>query len=311
MLTKEDCKILIPIATTLVCALLSSGLVIPAFQIAFILVFVAASYLTFSYFNKKTKRKLAFIVIAFCVEFLIMINSIADIGSVSGYFMRIKDFFVKPDSAQQNAVISDANLRAYYNSLNEQLAKINDDVEDIDYNINTLTNNLQEFSFNEQINDAEINKVLEKINTYDETENDFFVNLKSDPYLVEIFYKTYISRTPFNYCNIVEAFNDYGIDTEKLDIDESVLIVWDVQRLYAIYNMKKSIAGDLDSDEIIEEKRFYYNDYKVNSSNYSDTLDYGEWKKTFTKKTAKDIDEQLHNIIMDYYKKFMINFSLE
>ncbi len=60
-----------------------------------------------------------------------------------------------------------------------------------------------------------------------------------------------------------------------------------------------------------QEIQFKYNDNRVNMAKYSDTFDYGNWRRNYAEYTAEEVDERLDDIIMAYYKKFIINFSVE
>lgn len=199
--------------------------------------------------------------------------------------------------------------------IDKSIEGMNGNITKMDENIYKLANNLGNPYIN-NVDENEVSIILQQIekeyNDYNnENDDDYFLDLKLDPYLLEIFYKMYISEKPYYYCNIIKAFKEYGIDDEKINIDENDLLIWDIERLYATYNMKNSIINELGSDEIIDEKIFKYNDFRASVNRYSDTFDYGSWRRYFIERTAKDIDDILNTTIMNYYKKFIINFSTE
>ena len=330
---KEDYKNLISVISTLIVVIISSCIYKPIIQILFICIFILICYLLFTNLNNKKKWKQIVIGICCVFECWILIYSIASSGSISNFFYRIGDFFIREEiyaeldnnsdgnlgsSAAENEQIleikkSIESLNGNIMEIDKSIEGINGNITEVDENIYKLANNLG----NPYINNADENEVsiiLQQIekeyNNYNnEHDYNFFLNLKSDPYLLEIFYKMYISETSYYYCNIIKAFKEYGIDDEKINIDENDLLIWDIERLYATYNMKNSIINELASDEIIDEKIFMYNDFKARVNRYSDTFDYGDWRRYFTECTAKQIDNWLNTTIMNYYKKFIMNFS--
>lgn len=87
--------------------------------------------------------------------------------------------------------------------------------------------------------------------------------------------------------------------------------MWDVEKLYIYYNIKQENLKTSWLDENAMGGSYPYNDYKISMQKYSDTFDYGNWNATFKDYTVEKTDLLLDNYIMQYYKKFIINFSNE
>ncbi len=321
---KEDWKNFLMIVATLFATILSFGASKPVFQLMFIIIFLAIYCIAVSFLNKKTYIKGFFLTIACLAEGAILFLFIASNGSVSGFFTRIKNLLVAQQ--EDSSVIStslEAQLEPYLNDFDAKIASIEQKIDNTNNNIedlgddmgtvtdslNLITDNLENIYFNNNINDIEVNTILEQINKHYEENSSSFENLKTDLYSLQLFYKMYITDETYYYCNILKAFQEYGIDIEKLEINEYTLVVWDVQILFATYGMKKSHMANIDNES--QEITFNYNNYRVNMTKYSDTFDYGNWRRNYTGYTTEEISERLDDIMMDYYRKFIINFSVE
>ncbi len=312
---ENDKKNIIIILATLVTSILSLGIFNLLFQLIFIIIFIIICILGFSYINNKSKKKRNLIILSCTIEVIILCFSISNQGSFFSFYEQIKGFFVTSnDISSEDIIALSSDFKLYFNELDNQLRSIDakiedtkDNIQNIDNSVNLITYNLDKFHFNQNIDEIESADILKLI----EEHNDKFSNLITDIYSIELFYKAYISENPYYYYNILDAFNKSGINTDKLGINENTLFIWDLEKLYMTYNMKNSIANELESDEILEERNFLYNDYKVNLNRYSDTIDYGTWKRYYTNKTPKQIDDLFNKSIMVWYKKFVINFSTE
>lgn len=316
---KNDQKNIIIILATLITSILSLGIFNLQFQLIFIVIFIIICCLGFSYINYKSKMKKVLLILLSSVEVIILCFSIINKGSLLGFYDHIKKFFVSPyEASSENVVALNMDFESYFNGLSSQLESIDEkmedtksNIEDLDNSVNIITYNLENVHYNVNIDEIEIAEISELIETEFGARSKAFPNMNTDIYAVELLYKAFISEKPYYYCNILEAFNRYGINTDKLHISENILFIWDIERLYMTYNMKNSIANELESDEIFEERIFLYNDYKVNLNKFSDTFDYGNWRRYFEKITPKQIDEALNTSIMSLYKKFVINLSTE
>ena len=328
---KDDYKYMISIISTLIAVIISSCISTSIFQILFIFIFVLICYLIISNLNNYKKWKKILIFASCIFEAFIIIYSISAIGSVGSFLSNIVDFFIRDESNNTELSINDTSVNNLYLDINEQVSQImteigemNHDIANLDYSIEDLNTNVVKMDENiyemannlgnpyiRDIDDNEVDKFLQLIEKYFNEKKDSFSDLQTDPYLIELFYKMYISNEPYYYCNIIKAFNEFGIDTEKYDISENDLFVWDIEILYITYNMKNSILNELESDEIIDKKEFKYNDFRVDMNRYSDTFNYDNWQRTYTECTMKQIDKWLNNIINVYYKKLIMNFSNE
>ncbi len=245
-------------------------------------------------------------------------------GSLSGFITRIKNSL----TAQQadSSVISaslETQLEPYLQDFDTKIAAIEQKIDSTNNNIEDLTNdmgtingsldlitaNLENIYFNNNINDIEVNDIIGQIEKYYEKNSSSFENLKTDIYSLQLFYKMFLTEDTYYYCNIIKAFQEYGVDIDKLEINEYTLVVWDIQTLFATYGMKKSNMANFSNES--QEIQFKYNDNRVNMAKYSDTFDYGNWRRNYAEYTAEEVDERLDDIIMAYYKKFIINFSVE
>lgn len=305
---ESDKKNIIIILATLVTSILSLGIFNLLFQLIFIIIFVIICCLGFSYINNKSNIKRNFLILSCAAEVIILCFSISNQGSFFSFYKQITNFFVASHEK------SDFDFNEFGNQLkniDEKIDDTKDNIQNIDNNLNSITYNLDKIHYNQNIDEVESADILKLIKDRFKEYSDRFPTLITDIYSIELFYKAFISESPYYYCNILDAFNNYGINTDKLGINENTLFIWDIEKLYMTYNMKTSIANELESDKIFDIKIFKYNEYKVKLNRFSDTFDYGDWQKYFTDKTPKQIDDLMNKSIMTLYKKFVINFSIE
>lgn len=319
-MTDDNKKVLFTIIATMLSTIVSFGLNSKMAKIAFALIFFLICFLELSNFLSCKKKKKKIVIYGLSgIEFLLILFSVLNVGSLSGYLAHMKNFFVVPYVASSENVMSfDEDFKSYFQTLSGQIEEIDKKIENSSNNLERMDNNLNivadkfnNIHFNENINETEINEIVQLIEKKYEKHSDSFANLKTDMYSIEIMYKSTISEIPYYYCNILKAFDNYGINTDKLGITENILFLWDLERLYMTYNMKNSIVNESESDEIISKKIFYYDDYKIELNRFSDTLDYGDWHRYFTDTTPKDMNVEFNKSIMSFYQKFIINFSTE
>lgn len=214
--------------------------------------------------------------------------------SLDNYLISIKEFLHIESEEKKNQIMFD--------DIQDQISEVND-------NILKLHQNFSEYQFfKSKENQQQIDLILDNILTL-EVENSTFSDLKDNKHTLELFYKMLLSNDLYYYYNIIKAFEAYGIDCEKFSINEYILALWDVERLYALYNMRKNLENDLANNTFYEEKFLYYDEFKVNMSEYSDTFSYGKWSQSFRNKTVSEIMKGLDSIIIDFYKKFYMNFN--
>lgn len=121
----------------------------------------------------------------------------------------------------------------------------------------------------------------------------------------ELFYKMELSRELFHYDNILTAMEQYSFDCEKMGINEKKLMSWDLEMLYIKYNEKESLEENTSDDKIVE-LRLDFQDFKLNETQYCDTLDYGGWGVTYTN-TIEEIRKGLRSDMDEYYSKIIMN----
>ena len=316
---KDDWKNFLMIIATLIVSIISLGTFSVFSQIIFIIIFLLICFLAFSYLNRKSNIKKIFLGLLCSVEIIILAISIfTNNGSFVNFCNRIKNFFVSSQEvSSENVIVSDIDFEPYFNDFNEKMENFeknikstNENMEKLDNDLNFIANNLESINFNKNINEVEIDKIIKEIEDTCEKYSDF-ADVKNDIYSLELLYKIWISEEPYYYCNILEAFDRFGINVDKLDIDENTLFVWDIEILYARYNIKQEILRISSLDENAIGGIYEYNDNRVTMQKYSDTFDYGGWEIDYNDSTAKECDEKLNNLILSYYKKLIINFSEE
>ena len=293
----EDSKYFTTIMATFFATILSTCVPNTLLQILFIILFMLGCFFNISFLRNRKKWKGFIILFACIIDILLFIFSVINSGSVIGCWGKIKNFFGETKSES----ITNSDLKDYYEDLNEKILELNNNIEMINNNISTINNE------QENINESEVDEIIEKIKMYQEEKPYTFSDIKTDLYSLELFYKMRFSNEIYYYTNIINAFEKYGINIEGCN--ESTLITWDIEMLFATINMRNINIENMNSDEIIENIIFYYNDNKVSMERYSDDFDYSDWNREFNGLTGKEIDEKLNDIIIWYYKKLIKNFS--
>ena len=179
--------------------------------------------------------------------------------------------------------------------------------------LDRLSDDIENHQFMDRIMDRkedpkEIGIIVHQIESYHKEYSDEFLNLETNNYEIELFYKMFLGDEIYYYHDIIKALEECGINCEQLSINEYDLMCWDIEELFATYNMKEDIQNDLNKKVFYTQKIFKYNDYKISISEYNDTFDYEGWTRSFENKTAEEINEKLNEVIMRYYKKFNKNF---
>ncbi len=257
--------------------------------------------------QKVQLRKTLLGILSF-LEIGIICIFVITMGSLGNYIAHIKDFFVYEQNNNVTPALSvDAQgSNDNLNEINIQLQEINEKLNPINNEIVALSENFKSYSFiQDKQNENEINIIYERIENYVK-ERDTFSELKTNKYQIELFYKMFFSDEPYYYCNILTAFERYGINYRNFGITQSTLITWDLDILFITYKMKEENNKDLGTEEI-KNKKFYYNDYRVSMNEYSDTFDYARWNRS--DETPEAFNRVLDSLIKDFYKKFKMNFS--
>ena len=138
-----------------------------------------------------------------------------------------------------------------------------------------------------------------------------FDSLGTERDQVELFYKIKLSEGYYFYCNMIRAMEDYGIDCAGMGIDEAMLFCWDVDRLFAIYNMRKALEPRLTEAEPVERWEGDYNEYRAYVSGYGDEFDYKFWNRNFVVLTVSYIVQRQDTVVMNYFLKFNKNFGAD
>lgn len=290
---RDDWNIVIPVIATLVSAILSEVISNIFIKMIFIICIVADGIIFLSYQNNKSKWKKNLIIILSVINLLILFIIPVVKSSPMIYITHLIDYFESDSKKTEN---------------DESTININSDLTEIKDRVNEISDNVEAYNFLKSKDDPEeVIEITEKIKEILDG-SEYYDDLTTNKQKVQILYKMRLATSEYYYCNIIRAFEAYGIDCEEMSIDEYKLLLWDVERLYAIYNMKKSIQDDLDEGVFYEKKEFYYDDFRINMPRHSDTFDYGGWCEIYEDKTAEEINNYLDTYIMDYYKKFSLNF---
>ncbi len=294
IMKREDWSIVIPVIATLVSAILSEVISNIIIKMIFIICIVADSIIFLSYQNNKSKWKKNLIIILSGINFLILFIVPVINSSPMIYITHLMEYF-ESDSKKTE--------------IEESTININSDLTEIKDRVNEISDNVEAYSFLKSKDDPEeVIEITEKIEEVINDYSEYFPDLETSKQKVQLLYKIKLGTDEYYYCNIIRAFEAYGIDCEEMEIDEYKLLLWDIERLYAIYNMKKSIQGDLAEGVFYEEKEFLYDDFRMNMSKHSDIFDYEGWRLTYVDKTAEEVNDYLDVYITNYYKKFSLNF---
>lgn len=199
--------------------------------------------------------------------------------------------------------------REKVSEIDENNTDIYNELTEIKEKVDKISENEDEYNFlNSKEDLEEVYEITEKIKELQDENSEYFSELKTSKQKVQLFYKMQLGTMQYHYCNVIKAFEAYGINCEEMSIDEYKLVLWDIERLYALYNMKESIQNDLAENIFYEKKELLYDDFRVNMSKHSDIFDYEGWRMSYENKTAEQVRDSLNEYIMDYYKKFSLNF---
>lgn len=301
----EDARVAITCIVELLTIILAEAMPNLTIKLLFIVFVSVEIVLYFKYKNiQSIKDKMPMYIIG-CIIVIMLLISIVDTDSFTG-FVQIKEFFSSEPSETVDYI---SIIEGQNDEIDQKIKEVNDKMADSINAFKEVSNDFSRYGFlYAKENQQEIETILQKMIDINNENSDAFPNLKTNKHEIELFYKGKLTEEPYFYCNIIKAFEAYGINCKELSIDEYVLMLWDTQCLYIIYSMKKDLEDDLKSNTFFDERSFDYNDYKINMNENSDTFDYEDWRYTYTNKTAKEISKEMSNIIINYYKKFSMNF---
>ncbi len=291
---REDWGIVVTVIVTLISAILSEVISNVIIKMIFIICIVADCIFVLSYQNNKSKWKKNLIIILSGINLLILFIVPVIKSSPMIYITHLIDYF---ESDSKKTEIDESTVIIY------------SDLTEIKDRMNEMSDNVESYNFlKSKYDPEEVKEITEKIEKALEEYPDNFLDLETSKQKVQLLYKIRLGADEYYYCNIIRAFEAYGIDCEEMSIDEHKLLLWDVERLYAIYNMKKSIQDDLAKGEFYEKKEFPYDDFRMDMSKHSDIFDYEGWRITYENQTAEEVNDSLDINITNYYKKFSLNF---
>ncbi len=301
---KEKNKDLMPVLSiiaTLLPTVGAFGASSTGLRIITIVLYILIVIMVYNYQHKKTELKKNIIIAASVFEIAIVINSIFDLG-ITEYLGRIKSFVFA-----ENKINVDETLENSIDEIENKITELNREVKEINKNIYSIDGYINYMQLNRNINRDEVDEIVLKIKEI-ASERDIY-DFKTDKYFVELYYKMSLSHYSWYYSNILKAFEEYGIEVDKLGIDEHVLLTWDIHMLCNMINMKEKNLPNLKSDDVVEDTYYQFNDNRMNTEKYSDDLDYGSWSKPYRDMTGAEINESLNFAIENMCEKIMMNFS--
>lgn len=200
--------------------------------------------------------------------------------------------------------------QANLNSVNQSLESLQDNIGQTSVVLTELNDILEaEIISSRETYPSEVEDILKLIDSKTEVIDKDFPDITLNMATVELFYKTQFYDTVYHYSSIIGAFEKYGIHCSNLKIDEYTLALWDLENLYLFFNMKKELEPDLAENKWYEKKNLSFNSNKVDLNQYSDFLDYKEWRFTYTEKNAQELDDIFMDFILNFYKRLHLNFT--
>lgn len=329
---KETVGVIVSVMTALV-----SGVIVEAMpNLVLRILFIIGVCLTLALYLLRQKIRWQWKDIAIgvvgTITVLILVISVAVGGS--DHFWQQLGKFIMPGAEKEEA--QEAEAQQVIVMQEAQIAELNNEIKSLEEKIDALLANTQDYenlelqmdslgqelkalsngfsgyqfrSGMENLKEAEeiYEKILELVEANGQV---IFPDLKEDKQEVELFYKVRLVDKEYHYCNIISALEMYGVDCEKMSIDEYQLALWDIETLFIHYSMYKK-ATELEKGVALEEAVFEYNDYRISMSEYSDTFDYGRWRQNFANFTADEILDSLDKAMLKFYKKLNMNFNAE
>lgn len=261
-----------------------------------------------NYFDHKTRMVFLIIVIILCGLIISWYDNKTNIKrniivilSIGAVFMISLPIVKDPALAALN-VITSFNTKPLVSS--EELEKT---VQKIDYiyrylDIMTNEQRIKEL-INENFDNDEVRRILKKCEEWEA----FPSNINSRG--IEFFYKMQVSHETVYYGNVIRAFNEFGIDCSELNIDESKLLIWDLEYLYCVISMRSQLNADYEKGIKYNDISFLFNENKLNLQNYIDLCDYGSWRYNFSNYTFEEVYSELSYVIGIIYNKIKINLA--
>lgn len=243
-----------------------------------------------------------------------LIWSVISAGSPAAYGKKVMTFFV-PDASEimadmlyQDMSTESLQLEQTFNGLDSQLVQILEELE----LVSAIMEERQFLSRNDDM--AEVEKISaiirESLEEDAEKDNPSFADIKANVHSLELFYKMRLSLQICQYSSFIKALESVGVDCEAMAVDEYMLMLWDVEYFFSLYNMRQSLLDDVSQGVVYEEEKlFYYQEFRVSEQNeYSDVFDYGTWRYQYQPQSAEKISNALDKYFIDYYRKLNMNF---
>lgn len=236
------------------------------------------------------------------------------IAAIIGGLFTIISAFIENDKLRSNyeqLQISNNELTAYkkiieeknsdlqneYNNLEKKYLSLKDTFDNLNEDY-LLSQNSDSNNENELINETdqeEIDNIIKRINEFREWDNnkrcDDFTFFEIDLYEIELMYKLFLSEEYYKYENVILAFEHYGVNCEELSINKYILELWDIEMLYTYYNIIEDI-------ENVENKAYYFDNYKMDKI---DTCNYNDYGMNYKNETYEfiyiDMKERINKII--------------
>ena len=309
----ENAKIVLSTLAALLSTILSDAIPNLYIRLAFIICFVAGlmAVLSAPAGESRHKKKLA-AVICMAASFLLLVSStLTNDITARDYMMHIRNFFIQTD----DDALTYASHYQQMRSINQSIDRLTADFKNEPYKqkLDELNDNIQKLIFDidtyrfweDKEDQQEVDAILKEIRKEDSP----FLTQPLNEWQTEVAYKMRLSALPYHYYNIIKAMESIGIDCRSYGIDEYKLIIWDTERLFAYYNMKKSLETKRSENPTYELFQRFYNDYKVRHERYEDDFDYKNWRFQLENVDTISSMARLDNYIMSYFDKFSINFK--
>lgn len=203
----------------------------------------------------------------------------------------------------QNSMLQETNekIQNKYDDLNSNYIAVQNEYKILEKDYNKLLSNSGHNETILETDQKEIDEISDLLHKYQNGDNkSYYTHLLTDIDELELCYKIYISDKYYKYSNIIKAFKEYGIDCEKLSINENTLVVWDIQNLYIYCQIKEHV-------EESEEKEYLFNDYKME---LIDTCDYKGYGYAYQQDMAYENIAKLISTCIENISKKMKRNSL-
>lgn len=309
----ENAKIVLSTLAALLSTILSDAIPNLYIRLAFIICFVAGLMVVLSAPSeeRRHKKKLAAGMCMAASFLLLMSSTLTNDITARDYIMHVRNFFIQKDGDALTYASHYQQMRSINQSIDRLTADFKNEpykqkLDELDDNIQKLIFDINTYRFWEDKEDQqEVDAILKEIRK----EGSPFLTQPLDAWQTEVAYKMWLSMLPYHYYNIIKAMESMGIDCTSYEIDEYKLIIWDTERLFAYYNMKKNMETKLAENKTYELLEQFYNDYKVRHERYEDDFDYKEWNVKSENTDTISIMAYLDKQIMSYFDKFSINFK--